>query len=126
MQEDLHRELRTAVIGTVILDVLFWTGSLFVTGLSIAFLVSLLLGSIGSISNLFLLRRSILNAVYHGQTRDFKGYLIRVLIASAVIACGLIFESLNAVACVIPFLYPKIIFGILSFRTDKNYKSKKF
>ncbi|MBR1553868.1 MAG: hypothetical protein IJ644_00570 [Oscillospiraceae bacterium] len=119
MQEDLHRELRAAVIGTVILDVLFWTGSLFVTGFSTAFLTGLFLGSIGSLSNLFLLRRSILNAVYHGKTRDFKGYLIRMLIASAVIAAGLISEQVNAVACVMPFLYPKIIFGILSFRTDK-------
>ena len=67
--------------------------------------------------NLHLLRRSILNAVYHGRTKDFKGYLIRVLIASAVIASGLISEHVNAVACVVPFLYPKIIFGILSFRT---------
>ena len=120
MQEDLHKELRFAVIGTVILDVLFWTGSLFVTGFSTAFLIGLLLGSIGSISNLFLLRRSILNAVYHGRTKDFKGYLIRVLIASAVIASGLISEHVNAVACVMPFLYPKMIFGILSFRTDNQ------
>lgn len=118
MQEDLHKELHAAVIGTIILDVLFWIGSLLILKFSLPILIGLLLGSIGMLANLFLLRNTILNAVYHGKTRDFTGYLIRLLIASAVIALGLISDSVNAVATVIPFLYPKVIFGFLSVRTN--------
>ena len=124
MQEDLHKELQIAAVGTIILDLLFWIVSLFLIHFRIAVLLGLLLGSTGMLCNLLLLRRSILNAVYHGKTRDFKGYLIRVLLASAVIAAGLLFEQVNTVACVVPFLYPKIIFGIFSMRADK--KTKKF
>ena len=117
MQEDLTKEIRFAGICTVVLDLIFWIISLFVMKFSIAVILGLLLGSIGMMANLCLLRRSILNAVRFGQTRDIKGYLFRVLIASAVIAAGLMSEHVNAVATVVPFLYPKIIFGILSFRT---------
>lgn len=119
MQEDLHKELHSAVIGTILLDVLFWIGSMFILNFSFPVLIGLLLGSIGMLSNLFLLRNSILNAVYHGKTRDFTGYLIRIMIASTVIAVGLSVDSVNAVAAVIPFLYPKLIFGFLSVRTNK-------
>lgn len=124
MQEDLHKELLFAAVGTIILNLLFWIVSLFLVHFQLAIIIGLLLGSIGMMSNLLLLRRSIVNAVYHGKTRDLKGYLFRVLIASAVIAAGLLFEQVNAAACVVPFLYPKIIFGILSMQTDK--KTKKF
>lgn len=119
MQEDLHRELRFAGIFTIILDFIFWIVSLFFTGFSLPVLIGFLLGSVGMMGNLFLLRNSILNAVYHGKTRDFKGYLFRVLIASAVIALGLLSDSVNAVSAVLPFLYPKIIFGVASFRTKQ-------
>ncbi|MBR1530261.1 MAG: hypothetical protein IJ642_13325 [Oscillospiraceae bacterium] len=124
MQEDLQKELRFAIIGTVVLDLLIWIVSLFLFHFRIAVLIGLLLGSIGMISNLFLLRRSILNAVYYGKTKDFKGYLLRVLIASAVIAAGLLLESVDAVSCVLPFLYPKLIFGILSVNSRQT--NKKF
>jgi len=124
MQEDLHKELQFAVIGTLVLDLLLWIVSLFLIGFRIAVLFGLLLGSIGIICNLLLLRRSILNAVYYGKTRDFKGYLIRILIASAVIAAGLVSEYVDAVSCIVPFLYPKILFGILSMNSRQN--NKKF
>ena len=124
MQEDLHKELHFVAAGTLVLDLLVWIVSFIMVKFRIAVLTGLLLGSVGMMCNLLLLRRSILNAVYHGKTRDFKGYLIRVLIASAVIAAGLMSEHVSAVTAVLPFLYPKILFGILSVRTDK--KSKKF
>ena len=116
MQEDLTKELRFAAVCTILLDLIFWIVSLFVMKFSIAVLSGLLLGSVGMMTNLCLLRRTILNAVRFGKTRDWTGYLLRILIASAVIAAGLISEHVNAVAAVVPFLYPKIIFGILSVR----------
>lgn len=116
MREDLRHELQVAAVGTVLLDFLVWIGSLFVMPLNWAFPLGLLIGSAGILLNLLLLRKSILNAVYHGKTRDFQGYLFRVAIASAAIASGLICNSVNAVAVVLPFLYPKIIFGFLAVR----------
>ncbi len=118
--EDLHKELRFAAICTVVLDVLLWLGSLLFTGLEMAFPLGLVLGSAGMLANLLLLRRSIRNAVYHGKTKDITGYLIRCLIASAVIAAGLLSEHVSAAGAVLPFLYPKLIFGILSFSGKKK------
>ena len=46
----------------------------------------LLSGSAGMYANLLLLRRTVQNAVYHGRTRTIGGYLLRLVIASAVIA----------------------------------------
>lgn len=89
--ENLHKELRFAAICTILLDILLWLVSLFVTGAGIAVPVGLLLGSAGMLCNLLLLRRTIRNAVYYGKTKDLIGYLLRVLIASAVIAAGLLF-----------------------------------
>lgn len=120
MQEDLQKELRFAAICTVILDVIFWLGSLWISGLNLSIPIGLLLGSAGMMCNLLLLRNTVLNAVYHGKTKDFKGYLFRMLIASAVIFAGLVSEYVNLIAAVIPFLYPKLIFGIFSHRINKK------
>ncbi len=122
--EDLHKELRFAAVCTVILDVLLWLGSLLFTGLRLAFPLGLLLGSAGMYANLLLLRRTIRNAVYHGRTKDLAGYLLRVGIASAVIALGLLSEHVSAAGAVLPFLYPKLIFGILSFSGKKKKSGK--
>lgn len=118
--EDLHKELRFAALCTVLLDVLVWLCSLRLTGLGIAVPAGLALGSAGMLGNLLLLRRTIRNAVYHGKTKDFAGYLLRCGIASAVIAAGLLSEHVNAVCAVLPFLYPKLIFGILSVCVPKK------
>ncbi len=123
--EDLRKELHFALLCTILLDVAVWLLSLIVTkGLEISVPVGLLLGSIGMYSNLLLLRRTIQNAVYHGKTKDFVGYLIRVLIASTVIAVGLMSESVNALTAVLPFLYPKVIFGILATKPTKAKSDK--
>ncbi|MBD5142201.1 MAG: hypothetical protein HDT22_01125 [Ruminococcus sp.] len=116
--QDLHRELHFAMICTVMLDVIIWVISLFLVKFQIAVILGLILGSVGMIVNLFLLRKSILNAVYFGKTKDFVGYLLRCLIASVMIAISLIFSYVNTVTTVLPFLYPKIIFGILSVRSN--------
>ncbi|MDE6708666.1 MAG: hypothetical protein K2K06_11610 [Oscillospiraceae bacterium] len=116
--QDLHRELHFAMICTVMLDVIIWVISLFLVKFQIAVILGLILGSVGMIVNLFLLRKSILNAVYFGKTKDFVGYLLRCLIASVMIAISLIFSCVNTVTTVLPFLYPKIIFGILSVRSN--------
>lgn len=123
MQEDLHQELRFAVICTIVLDVIIWLLSLLIMGFQIAVLLGFVLGSIGMLANLFLLRRSILNAVHFGKTRDMAGYLLRCLIASVMIAIGLSSSYVNAITAVLPFLYPKVIFGILS--VHKNRAERK-
>ncbi|MBQ8928590.1 MAG: hypothetical protein IJ055_10020 [Oscillospiraceae bacterium] len=117
MQEDLHRELRFAAVCTVLLDALLWLVSVLLTGLHMAVPIGLALGSAGMYVNLLLLRRTVQRAVYHGKTRDMAGYLLRCLVASAVIALGLLSPYVSAPAAVLPFLYPKVIFGILSVRT---------
>lgn len=114
--ERLEKELRFAVIGTAALDVLVWLISLLFTGFGIAVPLGLLIGSAGMLCNLLLLRRTIQNAVYHGKTRDFGGYLLRCLIASAVIAAGMCVPQINGFCAILPFLYPKILFGLLTMR----------
>lgn len=120
MLETLQKELRFAVIGTLLLDVLVWLVSLLFAGFGIAAPLGLLLGSAGMLCNLLLLRRTIQNAVYHGKTQDFGGYLLRCLISSAVIALGMCFPQINGFCVILPFLYPKIIFGVMTMRKNKN------
>lgn len=123
--EDLRKELHFAMVCTILMDVAVWLLSLIVTKrLEISVPFGLVLGSIGMYSNLLLLRRSIQNAVYHGKTRDIVGYVFRVLIASAVIASGLMSEYVNAMTAVLPFLYPKVIFGILATKPEKAKSDK--
>ncbi len=114
--ENLHRELRFAAIATLVLDVLLTLVSGLLTGWRLSVPLGLALGSTGMFVNLLLLRRTIQNAVYHGKTKDWVGYLLRVLIASAVIAAGLLSERVSAPAAVIPFLYPKVIFALPAMR----------
>ncbi len=118
--ETLLKELRFAAVCTLILDVLVWLCSLLFVGFGIAVPLGLLLGSLGMLCNLYLLSRTIRNAVYHGRTRDFGGYLMRCGISCGVIALGMIVEQISPLAVILPFLYPKLIFGILSMRREKK------
>ncbi|MCR5718251.1 MAG: hypothetical protein K6F80_04350 [Oscillospiraceae bacterium] len=114
--EELHRELRTAAVFTVVLDLLLWGVSVLCIGMTLRIPLGLLLGSAGMYTNLLLLRRAVQNAVYHGRKNTLGGYLLRLLIASAVIASALKLPQISAIAAVIPFLYPKLIFCYLSFK----------
>ncbi len=120
MLETLHKELRFAAVGTLLLDILFWLLSLPLAGFGLSVPFGLLLGSAGMLCNLLLLRRTIQNAVYHGKTRDFGGYILRCIVACSVMTLGMFCEFINALAVILPFLYPKIIFGVLSLRKDRN------
>ena len=120
--EDLHRELRFAAVCTLVLDVLVWLATVICIGFDLRVPLGLLLGSAGELVNLLLLRHTVLNAVCHGKTRDIAGYLIRVAVASAVIAAGLKLPQVSAVCAVLPFLYPKVIFGWLAVSVPKNKK----
>lgn len=123
--EELRYELRFAAIATLVLDVLVWIVTVLCIGLNLSVPLGLLLGSAGMYANLLLLRRTVRNAVYHGKTRDMGGYLLRLAIASAVIAAGLKLPQVSAVAAVLPFLYPKLIFGWLSVYIPKKKTDKK-
>ncbi len=118
--ETLHKELRFAAVCTLVLDVIVWLGSLLFVGFGFAVPIGLLLGSLGMLCNLILLSRMIQNAVHHGKTRDFGGYLLRCGISCGVIAVSMIFPQISVLACILPFLYPKLIFGILSMRNVKK------
>lgn len=116
----MHKELRFAAVGTLALDVLVWLCSLLFVGIGFAVPLGLLLGSAGMLCNLWLLSRSIRNAVYHGRTRDFGGYLLRCGISCGVIAVGMAVGHACALAVILPFLYPKFLFGLLSFKKEKK------
>ncbi len=115
MRKPLHKEIRFAVIGTAVLDVLLWLCSLPFVGLGIEVPLGLLIGSAGMLLNLLLLRRSILRAVNSGKTRDFGGYLLRCTISCTVMAAGMLVPAVSGLCTVLPFLYPKLLFGMLSF-----------
>lgn len=121
--ETLEKELRFAAVGTLVLDVLVWLLSIPIAmACSVpwyAFPLGLLIGSAGMLLNLLLLRRTVQNAVYHGKARDFGGYLLRCLIASGVIALAMTMPWINALAAILPFLYPKILFGVIAVWGDK-------
>lgn len=124
--ESFEKELRFAAIGTLVLDVLLWLLSLpFMKAFSLMWHevpAGLLLGSAGMFLNLLLIRRTVQNAVYHGKTRDFGGYLLRCLVASSIIALAMTMPWMNALAAILPFLYPKILFGIIAMRGNKFIK----
>ncbi len=121
---DLHKEMRFAAAGTLLLDAAIWLITYFlVRAPGIPAALGLALGSAGMFCNLLLLRRSVLRAVYHGKTKTFGGYLLRCGVASAVIAAAMLSDSINSVTAVLPFLYPKLIFGFLAIsgkHTGKN------
>lgn len=123
MQESLHQELKFAVVCTVILNLIFWIISLFFVKFRIDVISGLLLGSSGMLLNLFLLRRTILNAVRFGKTKDWTGYLVRCLIASVVIMISLFSAYVNTLTAVLPFLYPKLIFGVF-YQFNNQSKGK--
>ncbi len=118
--ETLEKELRFAAVGTLVLDVLVWLISLLFTGLNAAVPLGLLIGSAGMLCNLLLLRHSVLNAVYHGKTRDFGGYILRCVVASAAIAAGMVFPLVNGLCVILPFLYPKLLFGVKTLQKSKK------
>lgn len=122
---ELHQELRFAAICTIVLDLLVFGISVLCIGFRISVLFGLLLGSAGMYANLLLLRRTVQNAVYHGKTNPIGGYLLRLLIASAVIVAGLKCPQISAAAVILPFLYPKIIFGFLAVGIPKKKSDKK-
>lgn len=131
MQEDLHQEIKFAVICTGVLDLVIWIGSLCFVGFRLAVLLGLILGSAGMILNLFLLRRTILNAVRFGKTKDWTGYLLRCAVSSGVIMISLLLDMVNPLMVVLPFLYPKLIFGVFyqfksKFKFNSKSKSKNF
>ena len=121
--EELRHELRFAAVCTIVLDVIVWLVSVLFLGFRLSIPLGLVLGSAGMYADLLLLRRSVQNAVYHGKTRDIAGYVLRVLIAAAVITAGLKIPQISALAAVLPFLYPKVIFGWLAvYIPNKKHK----
>ena len=115
--EDLHHELRFAAVFTVLLDVALWVVSGLIAGWTVSVPLGLALGSAGMLVNMLLLRRTVQGAVYRGRTKTLGSYLVRMLIASGVITAGLLLDQVSAPAAVIPFLYPKLIFGVLAVRS---------
>jgi hypothetical protein len=122
--EELRQELRFAAIGTLVLDLLIFGISVLCIGLTLSVPLGLLLGSAGMYANLLLLRRTVQNAVYHGRKNTIGGYLLRLLIASAVIGAGLKLPQVSALAAILPFLYPKILFGFLAVGIPKKKSDK--
>ena len=112
--EELRYELRFAAVCTGLIDLLVWGVSVLCIGLTLSVPLGLLLESAGMLANLLLLRRTVQNAVYHGRTNTIGGYLLRLAIASTVIGAGLKLPQISALAAVLPFLYPKVIFGVLA------------
>ncbi len=118
MSRPLQKEIRYAAVGTVVLDVLLWLCSLPLVGFGAEVPLGLLIGSAGMLLNLLLLRRSILRAVSGGKSQDFGGYLLRCVISCAAMAAGMLLPLVSGLCTVLPFLYPKLLFGVLSFRKN--------
>lgn len=112
--------MRLAAVGTLLLDVLIWLCSLLLVGIGISVPLGLLVGSTAMLCNLWLLGRTVCNAVEHGRTRDFGGYLLRCGISCGAIALGMTVPQISALAVILPFLYPKLIFGLLSLKQKKK------
>jgi hypothetical protein len=120
MQENLHRELRQAAFWTIVLDAVLWLASLPFYGIGPEVPLGLLCGSAGELANLHLLRRSIRNAVYYGKSGGMGSYLLRCLVAAAVLAMAMLLEKISTPAAIIPFLYPKLIFGFSAVRSNSE------
>ncbi len=122
MHQPLDKEIRFAAAGTAVLDVLCWLCSLPFVGLGIRVPLGLLLGSAGMLLNLLLLRRTILRAVQQGRRSDFGGYLLRCIVACGIMAAGMLLGFVSSLAVILPFLYPKLLFGLLVMKSGRNGK----
>ncbi len=125
MQKALQKELRFAAVSTLVLDILVWLVLLPFYGIGLEVPLGLLCGSAGMLLNLWLLRRSIEKAVQLGKTQDIAGYLLRCIVSCTVMALGMMVDGISAFAAVLPFLYPKAIFGVSVWLEQRKSRKQK-
>ena len=114
-REDLKNELRSILLRSVFLNAAAYLVSALIIGFTLPIAVGLLCGTFVMLINLYLLNRSVQNAVnrngYKANSKMFVWYVLRMSAIVVLIVAARFWSIPCMVGAVIPFLYPKLIYG---------------
>ncbi len=114
-REYLKKELKFIFLRSLFLNIAAYLISVIFIGFTLPIAAGLLIGTFGMLLNLFLLNKSIYNIVKRGGNKSggkmFAGYIIRMSIASIIIASSMLWNIPCMIGAVIPYFYPKLVYG---------------
>ncbi len=114
-KEDFKKELKYILIRSLFLNIAAYLISIIFIGFTLQIAAGLLIGTFGMLLNLFLLNRSLYNIVKRGGNKSsgkmFIWYIIRMTIASVIIAASMLWCIPCMIGVVIPYFYPKLVYG---------------
>lgn len=114
-KEDLKKELKYIFIRSLFLNIAAYLISVIFIGFTLQMAAGLLFGSLGMLLNLFLINKSVYNIVKNGGNKSsgkmFAWYIVRMLISASIIAAAMIWSIPCMIGAVIPYIYPKLVYG---------------
>lgn len=114
-KEDLKRELKFIFFRSLFLNIAVYLIAVIFIGFTLPIAAGLLAGTFGMLFNLFLLNKSVYNIVKGGGNKSggkmFVWYIIRMIIAAAVISISMLWNIPCMIGAVIPYFYPKLVYG---------------
>ena len=114
-KDDLKKELKYILIRSLFLNIAAYLISVIFIGFTLPIAAGLLIGTFGMLLNLFLLNKSLYNIVKMGGNKSagkmFVWYIIRMSIASVIIAAAMLWCISCMIGAVIPYFYPKLVYG---------------
>lgn len=114
-KEDLKRELKFIFFRSLFLNIAVYLISVIFIGFTLPVAAGLIVGTIGMLFNLFLINKSVFNIVKSGGNKNaskmFIWYIIRMSIASVIIAAAMLWCVSCMIGAVIPYFYPKLVYG---------------
>lgn len=114
-KEDLKKELKFVFFRSLFLDLSAYLISVIFIGFTLPIAAGLLAGTFGMLFNLFLLNKSVYNAVKSRGNKNggkmFAWYIIRMSIASIIIAASMLWNIPCMIGAVIPYFFPKLVYG---------------
>ncbi len=114
-KEDFKKELKYILIRSLFFNIAAYLISVIFIGFTLPVAAGLLIGTFGMLLNLFLLNRSLYNIVKGRGNKSagkmFIWYIIRMIIASVIIAASMLWCIPCMIGAVIPYFYPKLVYG---------------
>ena len=111
-KEDLITELKLILTRSVFLNIAAYLISIIFIGFTLPMAAGLFLGTFGMLLNLFLLNKSICDAVKMGGSKKMVvWYIIRMTIVSLILVMTMMWCVSCMIGSLIPFVYPKLVYG---------------
>jgi hypothetical protein len=113
--KDLKDILKTVFLGSCVLNIASYLISVIFLGFTLPIAAGLVCGTLGVLTNLFLLGRSVNEIVNskgrRGNTRMFLGYLVRAGIMVVIVSAASFVSIPCMIGAAVPLIYPKLIYG---------------